>query len=252
VAITPDPSPLATSTRIPRPSRWWRRLRLPLLVAVAVAFIAFALPPYLTLDVSRSRIAPPADFPAYYPLLVAHVVFASVAMATACLQLSTWLRRHPAAHRAAGRIYIFGGVLPAGVAGLVIGAVSPFGPTIRVSNVLLAILWLTCTTVGFRMARQYRVAEHRRWMIRSVTLTLSIITNRVWAVVAYIVLSPQLSTTFGGNEVLMVHTIAGLSGWLGWVLPLLVVEWWLVERQPSPAPQSRPDQSRPDLARAPV
>jgi hypothetical protein len=87
------------------------------------------------------------------------------------------------------------------------------------------------------MARQYRVAEHRRWMIRSVTLTLSIITNRIWAVMAFLVLSPQLATTFGGNEMLMVQTIAGLSGWLGWVLPLLVVEWWLVEGQPAPAPQ---------------
>jgi uncharacterized membrane protein len=238
VALIADTPSLASTTEIPRPTRWWRRLRLPLLVAVVGAFIAFALPPYLTLDVSRSRIPPPADFPAYYPLLVAHVVFASVAMATACLQLSTWLReRHPRAHRAAGRVYIFGGVLPAGAAGLVIGAVSPFGPTIRVSNVLLAILWLTCTAAGFRMARQYRVAEHRRWMIRSVTLTLSIITNRVWAVMAFLVLSPQLATTFGGNEMLMVQTIAGLSGWLGWVLPLLVVEWWLVERQPAPAPQ---------------
>jgi uncharacterized membrane protein len=250
VAITADPSPLSTAPEIPRLTRWWRRLRLPLLVAVVGAFIAFALPPYLTLDVSRSRIVPPADFPAYYPLLVAHVVFASVAMATASLQLSAWLRdRHPTVHRAAGRVYIFGGVLPAGAAGLVIGAVSPFGPTIRVSNVLLAILWLTCTAAGFRMARQYRVAEHRRWMIRSVTLTMSIITNRVWAVAAFIVLSPQLSTTFGGNETLMVQTIAGLSGWLGWVLPLLVVEWWLVERQPSPTSHSRPDLARPDLSR---
>ena len=44
-------------------------------------------------------------------------------------------------------------------------------------------------------------------------------------------LSPQLATTFGGNEALMVQTIAGLSGWLGWVLPLLITEWWLDARR---------------------
>lgn len=64
-------------------------------------------------------------------------------------------------------------------------------------------------------------------MIRSFALTMSIITNRVWAVVWTIALSPQLSTTFGGNETLMVYAIAGLSGWLGWVIPLLAAEWWL-------------------------
>jgi hypothetical protein len=64
-------------------------------------------------------------------------------------------------------------------------------------------------------------------MTRSVVLTLSIITNRVWAVVWVITLSPQLATTFGGNEASMIQAIAGLSGWLGWVLPLVVAEWWL-------------------------
>jgi hypothetical protein len=80
------------------------------------------------------------------------------------------------------------------------------------------------------MAHQHRFVEHRRWMVRSFALTMSVITNRIWAVIATIVLAPELTTTFGGNEMLMVQTIAGLSGWLGWVLPLLVAEWWLVER----------------------
>ena len=25
----------------------------------------------------------------------------------------------------------------------------------------------------------------------------------------------------------MVQTIAGLSGWMGWVIPLILTEWWL-------------------------
>jgi hypothetical protein len=211
------------------------------LVLVALAFIAFALPPYLSLDPARSRIPLPAGVPAYYPLLVVHVVFASVAMAAACVQLSPWIRQvRPSWHRASGRLYIFLGVLPAGLSGLVIGLLTPFGPVIRASNVLLALLWLTCTLVGFRMARQGRYADHRRWMTRSITLTLSIITNRIWAVVFMLSLGPQLHTTFGGNEMLMVHTIAGLSGWLGWVLPLLAVEWFVIERARPAAPATTP------------
>jgi uncharacterized membrane protein len=139
------------------------RARFALLVLLVLAFIGFSLPPYLTLDPARSRIAPPPDQPAYYPLLVAHVVFASLAMLTACLQMWPWLRRsHRVVHRAIGRIYVFAGVVPAGAAGLVIGAVSPFGPILRASNVLLAVLWLTCTLTGFRQARLGRLRQHRR------------------------------------------------------------------------------------------
>jgi hypothetical protein len=131
---------------------------------------------------------------------------------------------------------VFAGVLPAGTLGLLIGVQSPFGPVLSASNVLLATVWLVVTVLGYRAGRAYRLAEHRRWMTRSVVLTLSIITNRVWVVVWIVVLSPQLATTFGGNERLMVQTIAGLSGWLGWVLPWLIAELWLDARPLVAAP----------------
>jgi hypothetical protein len=202
-----------------------------LLTLLVVAFVAYSLPPYLTLDPGRSRVPIAGSSAPYYPLLVAHVVFGSVAILGACLQLWPFLRdRHPAVHRKVGLAYVVAGVLPAGLCGLVLGAVTPFGPVLRASNVLLAIVWLGVTVAGFRAARQYRLEEHRRWMLRSVVLTLSVITNRLWAVVWVIALTPQLQTTFGGNEALMVQAIAGLSGWLGWVLPLLAVEWWLEPR----------------------
>ena len=50
-------------------------------------------------------------------------------------------------------------------------------------------------------------------------------------------LLPQLPTTFGGNEQLLIQTVAGLSGWLGWVLPLLAAEWWLETRHAARALQ---------------
>ncbi len=199
----------------------------PLLVLVT-AFVAFSIPPYLTLDPAQSRVPIAGTGAGYFPMLVAHVVFGSVAILTCALQVWPWLRaRYPDVHRRIGVAYVFGGVLPAGVLGLILGAQTPFGPVLRASNVLLAIVWLTVTVAGYRAGRQYRTAEHRRWMTRSVVLTLSIITNRVWAVVWVLTLSPQLATTFGGNEASMIQAIAGLSGWLGWVLPLVVAEWWL-------------------------
>ena len=201
------------------------------LAAVTVLFVVFSLPPYLSLDPARSRVPTPPAFPAHYPLLVAHVIFGSVALLTAVLQVWPWLRqRHPVAHRRIGRVYVFGGVLPAGLLGLPVGAFSPFGPVARASNVLLALVWLAVTVTGYRMARRRRYADHRRWMIRSFALTTSIITNRVWAVAAYLLLAPQLPTTFHGDEGLFASTIAGLATWLGWVGTLLVAEWWLETR----------------------
>lgn len=228
---------MTTIAAVPLPDRPWKPRGPLVLLFLALAFIAFALPPYLSLDPGRSRIPPPPGLRAYYPLLVLHVSFASVAMVLAPLQIWPWLRRrYPAVHRRLGRVYVLGGVLPAGLAGLLIGAVSPFGPVIRASNVLLALLWLTATGAGLRAVLRGRYEEHRRWMIRSVTLTLSIITNRVWGVLWTIVFIPQLGTTFGGSEAAMVQAIAGLSGWLGWVVPLVVVEWWVLK----PSIDSRP------------
>jgi hypothetical protein len=212
---------------------------LPLFLVV-LAFLVFALPPYLTLEPARSRIPVSGAIAAYYPLLVIHVACGSIAILAACLQVWPWLRtRFPAVHRRTGQVYVFAGVLPAGAIGLVIGALTPFGPVLRASNVLLAIVWLTVTITGYRAGRQFRVADHRRWMIRSVVLTFSIITNRLWAVIWVVTLVPQLQTTFGGNEALMVQAIAGLSAWLGWVLPLLAAEWFL-DTRPLPAALAPP------------
>jgi predicted membrane protein DUF2306 len=208
---------------------WWRRPWVFPLGALVVIFLAFSLPPYLSFDPDRSRVPQPAALGvAHYWTLVPHVLFGSIALATAVLQIWPWLRvHHPAWHRRAGRLYVFGGVLPAGAAALVVGAFTPFGPIARASNLLLAVLWLGCTLAGWRMARQRRFADHRRWMIRSFALTASIITNRIWGAIIGITLAPQLETTFHGDGVLFSWVVAGLTTWLGWTVPLLAAEWWL-------------------------
>ncbi|MDI3287307.1 DUF2306 domain-containing protein [Polyangium sp. 15x6] len=221
-------------------TRGWRRPWLALLGSVAVVFVAFSLLPYLSLEPARSRVPVPTGLRWYYPLLVVHVVCGAIAMLSGCVQIWPWFRRrHPRAHRRLGRLYVFGGVLPAGLIGLVIGALSPFGPVIRVSNVLLALLWLTFTVAGHRSARQQQMAEHQKWMIRSFALTMSVITNRIWGVAAAIALMPQLHTTFAGNEELLRQAIAGIAGWLGWTLPLLSTQWWLEHRSSRPSGEVR-------------
>lgn len=224
-------TPPATGAPSGRPDgrRRARQLRwvVPLLL-VAVAFVLYALPPYLTLDPSRSRLPVPQGYPPYYPLLVAHIVFGSVALLAGCFQVWPWFRRrYPTAHRWMGRTYFFGGVFPAGIAVLGVAPVSSTGFVSQVGNTMLAVLWLATAVAGYRMARQRRFVEHRRWMIRSFALTTSIVVNRVWLILFVVLLLPHLDTTYGGDQDAMIRAAAGASVWMSWVLNLLVAEWWL-------------------------
>ncbi|KAA5834334.1 DUF2306 domain-containing protein [Saccharopolyspora hirsuta] len=214
------------------PVRWWRRPWVGPLALVAVLFVVYSLPPYLTLDPALSRVQVPAGGEVHYPLLLGHVLFGSVAILSCCFQVWPAFRaRYPRAHRVIGRAYVFAGVLPASVLAVSVAVFAPFGMVAVASNVLLGVVWFGCTVAGWRAARQRRFGDHRRWMIRSFVLTISTVTNRVWGPVWAVVLAPQLPTTFGGDEAYFSATVAGLTTWSGWVLPLLACQWWLDRRR---------------------
>jgi uncharacterized membrane protein YozB (DUF420 family) len=207
------------------------------LLFVVTAFLVLSLPPYLTVDPARSRV--PSTFGLHYPLLIAHIALATVAMVVALVQLWPGVRaRWPRVHRGAGRMYV-AAVIPAAAIGMVIGAATPFGPILATGSVVLAALWLWFTVNGYLAARRRRFADHRRHMLRSVTLAFSIITNRIWNPILFITLEPLRDSVFGGDEERFIWLVAGLSGWLGWTIPLLAVSWWL-RRRPVMAPSSIP------------
>lgn len=200
--------------------------RLPLLTAalaaVAMAFLAFSLPPYFT---GHTRV--PATFALHYPLLVAHVMFAAVAMLMALVQIWPGLRaRRPTLHRRCGRVYVAAAV-PAALCALIIGAATPFGPLLAVSNVVLATLWLWFTINGYLAARRRRFDEHRRYMTLSATLALSIVSNRIWTPVFFVALRPLQDSVFDENPEHYLWFVAGLGAWLGWTIPFLTVRRWL-------------------------
>jgi uncharacterized membrane protein YozB (DUF420 family) len=202
------------------------------LAVIVVVFLGYSLPPYFT---GGTRV--PATFALHYPLLVGHVMFASVAMVSAVVQIWPGLhRRLPGVHRRVGRVYVFTAV-PAAMCAMVIGAATPFGPILAVSNVLLASLWLWLTIIGYLAGRQRRFAAHRRHMILSATVGLSIITNRIWTPVLFIALHPLQDSIFGGNEEHYLWVVAGIGAWLGWTIPTVAVYRWLT-RKPTEPPSS--------------
>jgi uncharacterized membrane protein YozB (DUF420 family) len=227
----PHPAP-------PRRTRtWWRRPWIAPLLMVVAAFLAFSVPPYLTFDPAMSRLEPPEGNDLYYPALVAHVLFGTVAMSTACFQIWPAFRvRHRRGHRLTGRVYVYAGALPAGVLGLYIGWHTAAGPSVRVANLVGSALWIVVTIVALRMARQRRYGEHRRWMSRSFALTMSIALSRVINIPATIVLTPQVDTTFDGSEELMTYSAASIGVWLSPLLLLLLTDWLLERRKPGARP----------------
>jgi uncharacterized membrane protein YozB (DUF420 family) len=196
------------------------------LVLLTVIFIAYAVPPYLTLDPARARIQPTPPHASYYPLLVTHTFLGSVALLAACLQVWPWLRRsHPAIHRWSGRVYV-AAALGASICVMIISPMGLHGANQRVANTMLALLWFATTLAGFRAIRQRRFADHRQWMLRSVALAFSIVAFRFWMLVIFAVFVPQ---TFTGGEVdpAALDQAIGLTSWVSWVVNLLIVEWWL-------------------------
>ena len=142
-------------------------------------------------------------------------------MATAAVPLLLWplqtvrasRRRHPVVHRWVGRVYVLG-VLVAGTSGAVAAIGTTAGPVAGAGFLLLGLLWIGCTLEALLRIRGGDVEGHRRWMVRSVALTLSAVTLRLYLGGA---------TATGADFDAVYPAIA----WLCWVPNLVVAQWWL-------------------------
>jgi uncharacterized membrane protein YozB (DUF420 family) len=231
-------TPLADDHRLAARRPLLRRPWVAPLALLTVIFIAYALPPYLTLDPARARTQPMPPHASYYPLLVTHIFLGSIALLAVCLQVWPWLRRsHPAVHRWSGRVYVTV-ALTASVCVMIIAPMGLYGANQRVANTMLALLWFGTTLAGFRAIRQRRIADHRQWMLRSFALCFSIVAFRVWMLLAFAVFVPGI---FTGAEIdqTEISQAVGVTSWLSWVVNLLIVEWWLHRRRTAGASMGR-------------
>ena len=194
-------------------------------VTRVIATTMFCLMAFLALGValvSARYLLPGTPFPAPlmlgqiadWPMAVlAHVGGGVTALALGSFQLVT--RRGPRRiwHRWAGRTYVLACVVSA-VAGLWLALHASAGPVATAGFGLLAIVWLGSTVMGWRKAVTGEFAQHRRWMIRSLSLTFAAVTLRI--------LLPLIPLT--GLE--FVEGYRAIS-FLCWVPNLLLIEAWL-------------------------
>lgn len=144
-----------------------------------------------------------------------HFFFGATALLLVPFQASARFRnRWTHAHRALGGAYI-GCVLLSGVSGLIIaqGTHTGFGPRLGFS--ILSLLWLGFTARAVWALIAKDIANHRRWMIRSMALTTSAITLRV-----------ILGLGFGvfGFDFPAVYAFAS---WASWLINLVLIELYL-------------------------
>lgn len=121
-------------------------------------------------------------------------------------------------HRNAGKIYIFFILIFAAPSGIYMGIFANGGFLSKISFVNLGSLWWFSTFKAYRLARQKKFSEHKKWMWRSFALTISAITLRMWKVIIVYLFHP--------NPMDVYQIIA----WLGWVPNLILIEYLITKK----------------------
>jgi hypothetical protein len=137
-------------------------------------------------------------------------------------------------HRYLGRIFVFAGVIPASISGMVVAWLSMAGPVASLGFALLDIAWFTTAWAGYRAARTRRYRDHERWMIRAFALTFAAVTLRLWLVTLILVQLPILHSHYHGSFHDLFHTAYAFVPWLCWIPNLLITEAYLRRRHPRP------------------
>ncbi|WP_372784945.1 DUF2306 domain-containing protein [Phenylobacterium sp.] len=149
------------------------------------------------------------------PWLPIHAGFAATALLVGPFQFLPRLRLSaPKLHRTIGKIYV-AACLASAPAGLLLAWGTDAGPIAQWGFGTLGVLWFSATAYAFWLATQGRIAEHRRWMIRSFAMTFAAVTLRL-----YLPIPPMF---------LHMSFLEGyrIISWFSWTSNLLVVELFL-------------------------
>jgi hypothetical protein len=124
-----------------------------------------------------------------------------------------------------GRIYL-GSVLVGGVMAFFSAIFSVSGLVARVGLLMLAAAWLYSAVRAYSAIRARQIQLHRIWMVRNYALTFA-------AVVLRVILGVGMLLPVPFSE------LYPISVWGSWTIPLLVAEWFIVQRTLTPLVRAR-------------
>ncbi|MES1158952.1 MAG: DUF2306 domain-containing protein [Terricaulis silvestris] len=155
--------------------------------------------------------------------LIAHATGAGLALLIGPFQfIDTIRRRAPTVHHWIGRTYVLACIV-GGLAGAWLAPNTTAGPFAAVGFFLLAVAWLTTTTLAWRAAAvKHDYQAHKRWMVRSFALTFAAVTLRLYLPLSFMA---GIDFTIGYPAI----------AWLCWVPNLIAAEVWLASRKLTPA-----------------
>jgi uncharacterized membrane protein len=198
-------------------SSWW------LLIIVSLGVMIPFVAPYFTFDPAKSRVAvTTADF--QYPLLLAHIIFACVALVSGFVQFNDGIRIHrPKVHRYLGRIYVCSVFASGFLALAVVLYIENF--TKATAFLALSLIWIYTTWKGYRTAKRKNMNEHRKWRIRSFSITLVAVSARLLVPVLLLTYYALNGFSLPGGREKMVEEALNVNIWTGLVLNFMIVEW---------------------------
>jgi uncharacterized membrane protein len=164
--------------------------------------------------------------PVWKAAFYVHVFSAILALMAGFTQFSSdFLKNNKRLHRIIGRIYAWDILAINFPAGMIMAVNANGHLPSRIAFVILDCLWFGFTFLAVLAARKGKIAEHRRFMIRSYALTFSAITLRSWKFIL------SRSTHIDPLHLYMI------DAWMGFVPNLLVAEWFIrtrLRRRPAP------------------
>ena len=151
-----------------------------------------------------------------------HFIFAPLALLVMPFQFWAGIRRKSLGlHRWLGRAYVIA-VLVGGVGGMLMSFNTESAHITAVGFGILAFLWIYTTVRAYMAIRNKDINEHKRWMLRSASLTFGAVTLRVMVPLG------QMLDEAGLVPFEYVYTFTAWH-W-GVILPL--VEWWIIRNWP--------------------
>jgi hypothetical protein len=166
-------SPIAVLPASPR-----ARKMMWVMVAVAAAWVLHTLSGTFVVGIDRTTFMRHKvaggfiPWPGWRVVLAIHATAAAIAVATGVAGVVLQATRRWRWHRWAGKAYVTA-VLLSAIAGLPLAVTATGGPVAAAGFLVLDLLWISTTIVGYITIRRLQLDQHRKFMYRSYALTLA-------------------------------------------------------------------------------
>ena len=144
-----------------------------------------------------------------------HIYFGGISLLTGWSQFSKKLRaKRLKLHRFLGKNYVVA-VLISAIAGFYAAIYANGGIIAILGFGFLAIGWFYTTLNAYTTIKRKEIQKHRKWMIRSYSLTLAAVTLRLWMPI----LPNLLGISFDDSYIII--------SWLCWVPNIIIAEIYI-------------------------